>query len=154
MSLTCSTVATTLEEVHVMVGTMLCARALVRRLVLMYTTCMPGRPSAAACCRYSVYALLSAASAREHPISSAAMRYTCSTPKFLLLQPGWGGGGFCHCQRPPKRQPQEKAVHKRWGAHRPSAEVLVGWLIISSHDGETGACTIAVLYMEDKRLST
>ena len=34
-----STVCTTLEEVHVMVGTTASARALVTRLVLMYTTC-------------------------------------------------------------------------------------------------------------------
>jgi hypothetical protein len=34
----CSTVCTTFELVHVMVGTSECAPALVRRLVLMYTT--------------------------------------------------------------------------------------------------------------------
>ena len=34
-----STVCTTFDEVHVMVGTALSARAFVFRLVLMYTTC-------------------------------------------------------------------------------------------------------------------
>jgi len=66
-----------LDEVHVIVGTLASARALVTRLVLMYTTCRESGVREASS-RYDAYRSDSAASASEQPIASGDMRYTCA----------------------------------------------------------------------------